>query len=190
MNLTSLITLPVRIGYEVARKTIDVAAGAARLVGVGGRPEAAVPRAPAPQPPRSERPARPKPAATPGTRAATAKPKPKPPKRAAARKPTPAKKPKPAGRPGPMGSSPAPAADSGELPLARRVEIEIFRDSYAPGITVDVNPIVGVVKLRGQATGPEQLRQLQRRALSVPGVKRVESLLILPDSGDVRSTIP
>src|SRR5256885_11491273 len=36
MNLTSLIPLPARLGYQVARRTIDIARAAARLVGVGG----------------------------------------------------------------------------------------------------------------------------------------------------------
>jgi hypothetical protein len=61
MNLTSLITLPARLGYEAARRTLDLAAGAGRLIGLGG--DSATPAPPTaerePEPPR--RPARPKP---------------------------------------------------------------------------------------------------------------------------------
>jgi hypothetical protein len=44
---------------------------------------------------------------------------------------------------------------------------------------VNVNSVDGVVWLRGRADNPEQVRELQRRALSVPGVKKVENLLHL-----------
>src|SRR5919199_2312241 len=60
MNLTSLITLPARLGYEAARRTLDLAAGAGRLIGLGG--DSATPAPPTaerePEPPR--RAARPK----------------------------------------------------------------------------------------------------------------------------------
>lgn len=54
MNLTSVITLPARLGYEAARRTLDLAAGAGRAVGLfGGDGE--------PEPPAPARPTRPKP---------------------------------------------------------------------------------------------------------------------------------
>src|SRR5437588_7492834 len=58
MNLKSLITLPARLGYEVARRTIDIASAAARLVGVGGGSAGRAPERGSSQ--RSRRPRAPK----------------------------------------------------------------------------------------------------------------------------------
>jgi hypothetical protein len=57
--LTSLITVPGRLGYEVARRTLDLAAGAGRLLGLGGGSDVAPPTKPDREP--SRRPTRPKP---------------------------------------------------------------------------------------------------------------------------------
>jgi hypothetical protein len=58
MNPTSLITLPARLGYEVARRTIDVVVGAGRAVGLfGGSERQAGPQTPKrPKPRRRSRP--------------------------------------------------------------------------------------------------------------------------------------
>jgi len=53
MNFTSLITLPARLGYEAARRALDLAAGAGRMVGLGGPSEE-----PATEPRRPTRPKR------------------------------------------------------------------------------------------------------------------------------------
>ena len=59
MNLTSLIYLPARLGYAATRRTLDVAAGAGRMVGLfQGSEEPAVEAEPETQPRR--RPTRPK----------------------------------------------------------------------------------------------------------------------------------
>jgi hypothetical protein len=201
MNLTSLITLPARLGYEVARRTIDVAYGAGRMVGLFGDGEQPTAERQAPEPQRSRRPeqesprrpktARPKPArARSGSKAGAARSgagarrgggasrASAPRKRAEASQPAEAG----ADRPAPLGSRVPGAVESEEVTLIRRVEVEVLRDMDASEITVDVNPIGGVVRLSGRASGGDHVRELQRRALGVPGVKRVENELLLPDS--------
>ena len=54
MTVTSLITLPARLGYQAARRSLDLAAGAGRLVGLGGSEQAT-----AKPPPRRPRPPKP-----------------------------------------------------------------------------------------------------------------------------------
>jgi osmotically-inducible protein OsmY len=84
------------------------------------------------------------------------------------------------------GRQPAPLAEPVARPddvtLTRTVESEIFRDAGAPKGAIDVNAADGVVWLRGTARSPDEVRELQRRALAVPGVKRVENLLHVPDT--------
>jgi hypothetical protein len=75
-------------------------------------------------------------------------------------------------------SKQAPPAD--DITLAHKVETEIFRPADAPKGTVNVNAVDGVVFLRGTAQTPEQIRDLERRVQSIPGVKDVENLLHLP----------
>lgn len=224
MNFTSIITLPARLGYEAARRTLDLAVGAGRMVGLFGdddskapaeAPQATPRRKPEPAV-RSEqaRPQRAKPA-----RARSARTKPSTSARSGARGAatprkrasgsTPAKAAKPAAaaeprspappgvpaepspveladtgtgrQPAPLGSRVPGAVEAEEVALIRRVETEVLRDTDAP-IAVDVNPIGGVVRLSGRATGVDQVRELQRRALTVPGVKRVENELQVPDT--------
>ncbi|MFL5781355.1 MAG: BON domain-containing protein [Thermoleophilaceae bacterium] len=58
MNFTSLISLPARLGYEATRRTLDLAAGAGRMVGLfGGSDELAAAQ---PATPPRRRPTRPK----------------------------------------------------------------------------------------------------------------------------------
>ncbi|HKP89378.1 MAG TPA: BON domain-containing protein, partial [Thermoleophilaceae bacterium] len=59
MNLTLIITLPARLGYEATRRALDLAAGAGRMVGLGGSDE---PRPETQRPAAGGRPSRPKPA--------------------------------------------------------------------------------------------------------------------------------
>ena len=58
MNPTSLITLPVRLGYEAARRTLDLVVGAGQAVGLfgGSEPEAPNQAPKRPQPRRRSRP--------------------------------------------------------------------------------------------------------------------------------------
>src|SRR4051812_14607311 len=58
MNLTSLITLPARLGYEATRRALDLAAGAGRATGLFGGSDEPAPATPEPKAPR--RPTRPK----------------------------------------------------------------------------------------------------------------------------------
>jgi hypothetical protein len=88
----------------------------------------------------------------------------------------------PAAQPAPLGSRVPGAVESEDVTLIGRVEIEVLRGIEAAAIAVDVNPIGGVVRLSGQASGTDQVRELQRRALGVPGVKRVENDLLVPDT--------
>jgi BON domain-containing protein len=209
MNLTSIITLPARLGYEVARKTLDIAVGAGRLVGLFREEgaESPVEKKPAAQPQRSQRaaperarPARPKPARAARTGTARAKPARrgsvsrsggtarKPAGAAAARatasKPAAAQPAEPEAdrQPASLGSRVPGAVEAEEVTLIRRVETEVLRDIDAPEIALDVNPIGGVVRLSGRASGADQVRELQRRALAVPGVKRVDNDLSIPDT--------
>jgi hypothetical protein len=228
MNLTSLITLPARLGYEAARKALDVAFGAGRMIGLfGDGASDSQPAAEAPATPQkaarkaSERRAptakaadRPKPARPRSTRA---KPAPKakttrsakrasePRKRAGGAKPASEPRKRPVGaepatgppeppaaaaepasvepaEPASLGSRVPGAVEADEVTLIRKVKDEVLRDLDAAELAVDVNPIGGVVRLSGRATGSEQVRELQRRALSVPGVKRVENELLAPDA--------
>jgi osmotically-inducible protein OsmY len=74
----------------------------------------------------------------------------------------------------------APATDDGDATLARRVESEIFRDDAVEKGPILVNAAAGTIWLRGTARDADQIHELQRRALSVPGVKNVENLLHQP----------
>ena len=77
-------------------------------------------------------------------------------------------------------AGPAPKPDMDDVTLARKVESEIFRADDAPKGAVDVNVVDGVVWLRGEVKHPEQIRELQHKAESVPEVQGVENLLHLP----------
>ena len=76
--------------------------------------------------------------------------------------------------------SQTPKPDMDDVTLARKVESVIFRDDDAPKGAVDVNVVDGVVWLRGEVKRPEQIRDLQQQAESVPEVRGVENLLHLP----------
>lgn len=77
-----------------------------------------------------------------------------------------------------LGGSPKPDMD--DVTLTRKVETELFRDPDAPKATVNVNVVDGVVWLRGEVKHPEQVRDLETAAQSVPEVRSVENLLHLP----------
>lgn len=77
-----------------------------------------------------------------------------------------------------IGQTPKPEMD--DVTLTRKVETVIFRGAKAPKSSVNVNVVDGVVWLRGEVKRPEQVRNLERKARSVPEVKAVENLLHLP----------
>lgn len=169
MKALAIITLPARLGYEVARRGLDVAAGAGRMVGLfGGSAEAEAPTPSAPPPPA--RSARPRPVPRPKTAPVKSSPAKPAPNGAGAITPA-----------APPRTAPS-SLQSEDVELIKRVKTEVLRDTEAPEFEVHVNPIGGVVKLTGRAEGTDHVRELQRRALSVPGVKRVENELAVPDS--------
>jgi osmotically-inducible protein OsmY len=229
LTVTSLITLPARLGFEAARRTLDLAAGAGRLVGLVGSAEPAVKT-------RTRRPRPPKPGMDDNTLArkvetqifrvggvakgkiavnaadgvvwlrgeaktpalikrveakAASIPEVKRvenllhlPKTPARRRTSRAKTSGRAATRGGNGASataaPAPT-QAEEATLTRKVESQIFREGYAPKGSVSVTEADGVVRLSGRVKSPDDVRELQRRALSVPGVKRVENELVLPE---------
>jgi hypothetical protein len=64
--------------------------------------------------------------------------------------------------------------------ITRKVETVLFRDDAVAKGKIDVNTADGVVWLRGEAKTPEQIKELEARALAIPEVKQVENLLHLP----------
>ena len=77
---------------------------------------------------------------------------------------------------------PASPEAPNDAALAQRVESEIFRDPDVPKGRINVNVEEGVVVLRGALDRPEQIRDLERAARKVHGVKDVRSLLHLVDT--------
>jgi gas vesicle protein len=61
--------------------------------------------------------------------------------------------------------------------LAHKVESEIFRDAGAPKGKVNVNAERGVVFLRGEVDDENLVRDLEKSARKVQGVREVENLL-------------
>jgi osmotically-inducible protein OsmY len=264
MNLTSLITLPARLGYEAARRTIDLALGAGRLVGLvpneappgkAPSPPTRRPRPPkrgmddttltrkveteifrirgvakgridvnaadgvvwlrgvaktpaqirqleakaaaipevrrvevllhlpkTPAPTRTDTPARQRRTRSTSPRTGGARTRSPRTARAAARREGAARG---GGAAAKRTAAPAGLAgvdQSDDAALTRKVESEIFREGYAPKGSVNVDFADGVVRLRGRARTADDVRELQRRAISVPGVKRVENLLELADA--------
>jgi osmotically-inducible protein OsmY len=74
----------------------------------------------------------------------------------------------------------APKEQPDDATLARKVETEIFRPASAPKGAVDVNAENGVVYLRGEVDTSDMVRDLEKAARCVQGVKDVENLLHLP----------
>jgi osmotically-inducible protein OsmY len=64
--------------------------------------------------------------------------------------------------------------------LADRVKSEIFQPADAPNGSVNVNVERGVVYLRGEVQGQEEIKKLVAQAGAVDGVAGVESLLHAP----------
>jgi BON domain len=62
----------------------------------------------------------------------------------------------------------APKPGMDDVTLASKVETEILRGTRAPKPAVNVNAVDSVVWLRGEVKRPQQIRALERKALSVP----------------------
>jgi osmotically-inducible protein OsmY len=73
---------------------------------------------------------------------------------------------------------PKPQPD--DVTLARKVESEIFRDADAPKGAVNVNAEAGVVYLRGEVEDESMIKDLEKAASKVQGVREVENLLHTP----------
>lgn len=72
-----------------------------------------------------------------------------------------------------------PKPDMDDATLTNKVESEIFRNTRGVKASVNVNAVDGVVWLRGEVKRPEQIRNLEQKALAVPEVRGVENLLHL-----------
>jgi hypothetical protein len=83
---------------------------------------------------------------------------------------SPPARPKPAPRPKPLD----------DATITRKVETILFRDDSVDKGKIDVNTVGGVVSLRGVAKTPEQIKELEAKALEIPEVKQVENHLHLP----------
>ena len=70
--------------------------------------------------------------------------------------------------------------DFDDATLAHKVESEIFRPADVPKGKLNVNVENGVVYLRGELEGPDQIDQIVKATQAVEGVTKVESLLHTP----------
>jgi osmotically-inducible protein OsmY len=64
-----------------------------------------------------------------------------------------------------------------DITLARKVESEIFRGADVPKGKINVNAEGGTVFLRGEVDDPDLIKDLERAARNVQGVREVENLL-------------
>jgi osmotically-inducible protein OsmY len=71
--------------------------------------------------------------------------------------------------------------------LAQKVESVAFRRARVPKAEVSVNAENGVIYLRGQLRGEEQIERLIKASRAVPGVKEVKSLLHTPAATSPKS---
>jgi hypothetical protein len=70
--------------------------------------------------------------------------------------------------------------DLDDRTITDKVETELFRDDKVDKGKIDVNTADGTVWLRGEAKTPEQIKELEAKALAIPEVRQVENLLHLP----------
>ena len=69
--------------------------------------------------------------------------------------------------------------DLDDVTLTHKIESEVLRGQAMPA-GISVNAEDGMVILRGQVESSEQMEELTRKVLRVPGVSGVENLLHLP----------
>jgi hypothetical protein len=80
----------------------------------------------------------------------------------------------------PPARRPAKPKQLDDVTITRKVETVLFRTDSVEKGKIDVNTADGVVWLRGEAKTPEQIKELEAKALAIPEVKQVENLLHLP----------
>lgn len=66
--------------------------------------------------------------------------------------------------------------------LAQKVASELFAGRDIPSDRVVINSEYGVITLRGEVDTPEQIRELEAAAATIPGVRGVQTLLHLPNT--------
>ena len=84
--------------------------------------------------------------------------------------------------------APAKPKQLDDATITHKVETTLFRDDSVDKGKIDVNTADGVVWLRGEAKTPEQIKQLEAKALAIPQVKQVENLLHLPKTPAPKQT--
>jgi hypothetical protein len=77
-------------------------------------------------------------------------------------------------------ASPEPPAD--DVALADRVRSEVLGDARYRAYTINLDAVDGVVSLRGQVRQPDEIKELVAAVEKVPGVRRVENFLHLPNT--------
>ena len=77
-----------------------------------------------------------------------------------------------------LGQEPEPD----DVTLTQKVESEIFRDVDVPKGQINVNAEDGVVFLGGEVKTPDMIKDLEKAARKVQGVREVENLLHVPDT--------
>lgn len=65
--------------------------------------------------------------------------------------------------------------------LTQRVRSRVLRDPHLRH-RININSEYGIVFLRGEVDGPEQIKHLEKEARSIPGVQGVHNLLHLPNT--------
>jgi hypothetical protein len=84
--------------------------------------------------------------------------------------------------------APAKPKQLDDATITGKVETILFRDDSVDKGKIDVNTADGVVWLRGEAKTPEQIKELEAKALAIPQVKQVENLLHLPKTPAPKQT--
>ena len=67
-----------------------------------------------------------------------------------------------------------------DVSLVRKVESELFRDRTIPKGPISINADRGIVVLRGQLDGAQEIERIEREVRGVAGVRDVENLLHPP----------
>jgi cold shock CspA family protein len=76
-----------------------------------------------------------------------------------------------------------PEAVANDQMLTDRILSQAFRDRAIPHGRVNVNVQNGIAVLRGELDRPEQIREVEEAVEQIPGVRKVESYLHLPEVG-------
>jgi osmotically-inducible protein OsmY len=78
--------------------------------------------------------------------------------------------------------SPAPKQSDADIKLAAQIRTAILQDSRVAGASAGITILVrgGMVTLQGRVKDQEQKQAAEAVAKSVPGVEKVENLLVFP----------